>query len=340
MNPVPQPSRPVTRRIFIQTSALAATGAFAAVASNPDTTPATASPAPDAAPSSMPCGQIGNARISRLLLGGNLIQGGMHARDLRYAGALFRAYVTEEKLMETLRLAEEQGINTVFESGAEYVDRYNRRFGGHMQIIPHIEVTERQSVQALADHIKQQVDTGAVALYVWGLSADTLVRAGAVERLGKAVEMAKAHGLPVGVGGHSLLVPMACEKHQVPCDFYVKTLHSDNYPSATPKPLRKEFIWLDGGEGWYDNMWCLNPEETIAFMKTVTKPWIAFKILAAGAIYPREAFPYAFKNGADFIAVGMFDFQIKENCELTRKVLRVVQERERPFYGGSFGRSS
>jgi hypothetical protein len=31
-------------------------------------------------------------------------------------------------------------------------------------------------------------------------------------------------------------------------------------------------------------------------MKTVTKPWIAFKILAAGAIYPREAFPYAFKT--------------------------------------------
>ncbi len=280
----------------------------------------------------MPCAYIGKAKLSRLLLGGNLVKGGMHARDLHYAGALFRAYVTEQKLMETFRLAEQQGINTVFESGAEYVQRYNREFRGHLQIIPHIEVkASGQSDQALSDHIKEQVDTGAVALYVWGLSADTLVRDGAVERIGKAVEMAKAHGLPVGVGSHSLLVPMACEKHKVPCDFYVKTLHSDNYPSATPKALRKEFIWLDGGEGWYDNMWCINPEETIAFMKTVAKPWIAFKILAAGAIYPREAFPYAFKNGADFIAVGMFDFQIKENCDLTRKVLRLVKDRERPW---------
>ena len=284
-----------------------------------------------AAPAALPCGRLGKASISRLLLGGNLIGGWMHARDLKYSGALFRAYVTEQKLMETLRLAEEHGINTVFETGANYVERYNREFRGHLQIIPHIEVQPGQSDRALSDHIKQQVDTGAVALYVWGVSADRLVQTGAVDRICKAVEMAKAHGLPVGVGGHSLLVPMACEKNQVPCDFYVKTLHSDDYPSATPKPLRKEFIWLDGGPGWYDNMWCINPEETIAFMKTVTKPWLAFKVLAAGAIYPREAFPYAFRNGADFIAVGMFDFQIKENCQLAAKVIRLVQTRERPY---------
>jgi hypothetical protein len=125
---------------------------------------------------------------------------------------------------------------------------------------------------------------------------------------------------------------MTCEKHKIPCDFYVKTLHSDQYPSATPKPQRKEFIWLDGGEGWYDNMWCINPEETIAFMNTVTKPWLAFKVLAAGAIYPREAFPYAFKSGADFIAVGMMDFQIRENSELVAKVVRLSQKRERSWW--------
>ena len=119
----------------------------------------------------------------------------------------------------------------------------------------------------------------------------------------------------------------------MPCDFYVKTFHSDDYPSATPKELRKEFIWLDGGKGWYDNMWCINPEETIEFMKTVTKPWIAFKVLAAGAILPRQGFPYAFKNGADFIAVGMFDFQIKENCELVGRVVRREQKSRAPVAG-------
>jgi len=200
-----------------------------------------------------------------------------------------------------------------------------------MQFIPHIRVDLGQSETSLKDHIQKQVDSGAVALYVWGVAADRLVQAGDIDGIGKAVELAKKHDLPVGVGGHSLLVPMACEKHRVPCDFYVKTLHSDDYPSATPKESRKEFVWLDGGEGWYDNMWCINPEETIEFMKTMTKPWLAFKVLAAGAFYPRDGFKYAFNGGADFIAVGMFDFQIEQNCEQVRKEIRRAQKRERPW---------
>ena len=302
-------------------------GRSQARAAEPATTPTTSEPAAQV----IPCGTIGKAKISRLLLGGNLVSGCMHCRDLKYVNQLFRAYVTEEKMMETLRLAEASGINTVFETGANFVNRYNREFGGHMQFIPHIQVNLGQDEASLKEHIQKQVDSGAVALYVWGVAADRLIQAGAVDQLAKAVELAKRHDLPVGVGGHSLLVPMECEQHQVPCDFYVKTFHSDQYPSATPKALRKEFIWLDGGEGWYDNMWCINPEETIAFMKTVTKPWLAFKVLAAGAHDPKQAFPYAFKNGADFIAVGMFDFQIKENSELVGRLVRREQQRERPW---------
>lgn len=331
-----EPQR-VNRRDFLG-GTLATVGIAGAMAGSPGgrrqagaAEPAAES-APGAAPAeAMPCGMIGKAKISRLLLGGNLVSGYMHARDLKYVNQLFRAYVSEEKMMETLRLAEAQGINTVFETGANFVARYNREFGGHMQFIPHIQVDAGQDESSLKDHIQKQVDSGAVALYVWGVAGDRLVQAGAIGQLARTVELAKKHGLPVGVGGHSLLVPMECEQHQVPCDFYVKTFHSDQYPSATPKALRKEFIWLDGGEGWYDNMWCINPEETIAFMKTVTKPWLAFKVLAAGAFDPKQAFPYAFKNGADFIAVGMFDFHIKENSELVSRVVRREQERERPW---------
>jgi hypothetical protein len=292
------------------------------------------SPAPAAVPA-MPCGTIGKARISRLLLGGNLLGGFMHARDLKYVGSLFRAYCTEAKILETLALAEQHGINTVFEIGGEFVEKYNRTRGGRMQFIPHIvvEPEARQSEAALKDHIRKQAESGAVALYVWGVSSDRLMRAQAIDRIAMAVELAKAHDLPVGVGSHSLLVPMECEKLGVPCDFYVKTLHPDTYFSATPKPLRKEFIWLTGGEGWQDNMWCINPEETVAFMQTVCKPWIAFKVLAAGAFLPQEGFGYAIRSGADFLAVGMFDFQIPSDCETFRETVQRYRIRERPWHG-------
>lgn len=327
----------MTRRNFFKGSLVAVAGATTMFASIRDTDGAENPEQKQTTPTEqekVPLGSLGNAKISRIMLGGNLVSGYMHCRDLKYVGALFRAYVTEEKLMETFKLAEQYGINTVFETGGEYVEKYNRRFNGKMQFIPHIKVEDGQSDSALREHIKRQAATGAIALYVWGVAGDQLVQAGKIDLLKKAVEMAKKEtNLPIGVGGHSLLVPMTCEKHGVPCDFYVKTLHSDDYPSATPKHLRKEFIWLTGGEGWYDNMWCINPEETIQFMKEVKKPWIAFKVLAAGAIYPRQAFPYAFSNGADFIAVGMFDFQIRENAILAAKVVRQTQNRPRPWYG-------
>jgi hypothetical protein len=335
----------VSRRSFVSLAAHAAAGVAAgwaagqgglcqgAEAPNETAAPKSASPAP--AP--IPYGMIGKVKLSRMLLGGNLVTGGMHCRDLQYVRPLFRAYVTEQKLFETFRLAEAHGINTVFESGAAYVSKYNKQCGGRLQIIPHIQVDAGQSDEKLNEHIQTLVDTGAPALYVWGVSADRLIEAGDVKQLARGVELAKKTGLPIGVGSHSLLVPMACEKHQIPCDFYVKTLHSDDYFSATPKPKRKEFSWIhyksDWREtGWNDNMWCINPEETIAFMHDVKKPWIAFKVLAAGALLPINAFPYAFKNGADFIAVGMFDFEIKANCELVSRVVRLTQKRERPWF--------
>ena len=330
-------SNRITRRDFLNQSAtVGAAAALAATAAVPAAAGEARTPAePRIAPGTaalMPMGSIGKLKMSRILLGGNLVGGWLHSRDLKYVGSLFRAYATEEKILQTFALAERCGINTVFETGATLVEKYNRERGGHMQIIPHIEVNKDQTETELKDQLKMLMDAGAAGLYIWGVSGDTLMMQGDIHRIGRAVELAKLHGIPVGVGSHSLLVPMACEKEKVPCDFYVKTLHDDNYPSATPKELRKEFIWITGGKGWYDNMWCINPEETIAFMKTVAKPWIAFKVLAAGAFDPKEGFNYAFKNGADFIAVGMFDFQVRHDCDVTREAFAAHQKRERKWY--------
>jgi radical SAM superfamily enzyme YgiQ (UPF0313 family) len=89
--------------------------------------------------------------------------------------------------------------------------------------------------------------------------------------------------------------------------------------------------------GAHDNSWCSNPQAVIDFMATVQKPWIAFKILAAGAIQPRAAFPYSFNGGADFILVGMFDWQVEENAKLARRVIAAAaspdSKRTRPWHG-------
>jgi hypothetical protein len=151
-----------------------------------------------------------------------------------------------------------------------------------------------------------------------------------VDLLAKAIRFIKKNGLIAGCACHDIKVPIAMEKAGVELDFYMKTLHHDKYWSATPKDQRPK----NGGSP-HDNMWCLKPEETIEFMKTVKKPWIGFKVLAAGAIHPSEGFKFAFENGADFINVGMFDFQVREDALITGNVIADLNQkgRSRPWMG-------
>jgi hypothetical protein len=319
---------PLTRREFVAGSLVAAAANGVGNGLAKAETDAKSTPE-DATFNGMPCGFIGKAKVSRLMLGGNLIGGYMHSRDLNYVNQLFRAYVDEEKVLQTLRIAEENGVNTVFETGANFVNKYNERFQGKMQVIPHIRAAD--SPRDVEDEVKRNIDAGAVAHYSWGVHTDALIKDGKIDHLKRSIEIAKKYDLPVGVGSHSLAVPMQCEEHNVPCDFYVKTLHTDNYPTATPKELRQDFMWQGGIQGWYDNMWCIDVEKTVEFFQTVEKPWVAFKVLAAGAIRPREGLTHAFESGADFVPLGMFDFQIKEDADLAKRIIRRAQKRERPW---------
>ena len=75
----------------------------------------------------------------------------------------------------------------------------------------------------------------------------------------------------------------------------------------------------------------MDPKETIKYMAAVERPWIAYKVLAAGTIHPRSGFKYAFENGADFAAVGFFDCQIAEDVAVANDVLKAAENRERAW---------
>jgi len=60
----------------------------------------------------LPAGRIGKLKISRIICGGNLINGYAHSRDLIYVSELLRNYFTDEKVIETWQISEENGINT------------------------------------------------------------------------------------------------------------------------------------------------------------------------------------------------------------------------------------
>ena len=74
------------------------------------------------------------------------------------------------------------------------------------------------------------------------------------------------------------------------------------------------------------------PDKTVQFIERAKVPVMGFKVLAAGAIKPEDGFKWAFDNGADFICVGMFDFQIVDDVNLTIDTLNSTNNRKRKWY--------
>jgi hypothetical protein len=313
----------ISRRDFIRSSVLATTAAALGSQSQ-----AADPPAPAAKKYQLPTGKIGELQITRLILGGNLLTRYQHSRGMSYINKLVQTYNTDQKVRQTIELAEASGINTLSVNVTDAVMKVlcdHRKNGGKIQTILY-STADIENKDAYEKDVRQMVDFGSEAIYIWGCHADRYATSGKLDLLASRLNDIKLHDVPCGLGAHDLRVVREAEKAKLPFDFYIKTHHHHNYPGA-PRPGE-----VKGATGEAPGYWCSNPEDTIACMKSVSKPWIAFKVMAAGAIPPGDAFGYAFQSGADFVLAGMFDFDIEEDCKITCEAVEKARTRPRAWY--------
>lgn len=291
------------------------------------------SPAAHALQGHMPVGKLGGLTLGRLISGSNLISMNLHARDLGYVGELARHYNTQDRIFLTLKKLEEQGVNAIVLKNHNFrqfkLAKYWTDWGGRMKWIADVITTDLNQYERL---LVEHLELGAAAAYLWGGASDTWYHQGKARQIVQAYEIMRRYSIPVGIGAHRIEPIAFCEEEGLKPDFYFLTLHHDRYWSAHPRGNRRfqEMYEPDSPDHdfYHDNLFCHDAERTAAYMQDVDVPWIAFKVLAAGAIPPRDGFRYAFRSGADFICVGMFDWQVVEDARLVRDA--VVEARSRP----------
>ncbi len=199
----------MNRRTFVKETVLASAGVALALGARGQ------EPAKPAAPAALTKGKIGKLEVSRLILGGNLLTHYTHSRDLQYVYNLAAHYNTDEKIMETLAVAEANGINTVSMHNPPHpisvLRRYRKERGGKIQWIICPTAPPEPDMAKYREHVEALIKDGCEAIYLWGVHADSLVAQGKIDLMAKAVELPKEFGVPSGVGGHSLEVVKACE---------------------------------------------------------------------------------------------------------------------------------
>ncbi len=245
--------------------------------------------------------EMGNHQVSRLICGGNPFGGHAHG-NLAYLSKLFREYFTDDKIAETLQVSAANGINTALieieDNILRSLDLYEERMVHRIQWICQIP-PDRKEV-GLMKHMKQQIqiasDNKAIAAFIQGAATEEMFASGQTEELRELIALMREKGIVPGVCSHHPEIIEKADELELGAEFYMMTLNRVDYH-------------------------CDDPEGAKATMEKLDTPFLSFKVLGAGRDEPEAGFRNAFDAGATFIAVGMFDFQVKENAELVNKIL-------------------
>ena len=268
-----------------------------------------------------PLAQIGKAKISRIIFGGNQIADYNHCTRYPYINQIISAYYTPEKIASALSMAEKCGVNTIL-TNPRFIPKlqaYWKNFGGKIQFI-----SDCGGADTLA-MAQQSIDVGAVACYIHGATSDRLVSEGNFDLMSKVLELIRKNGLPAGIGAHQLETVKGAVSKGLHPDFWMKAFHPITWGGSNKLVQGYDEISCRNAAGEW------NGTEVLAFMKDLKEPWIAFKTMAVGVVPPADAFKYAFDNGADFVCVGMFEWQLVTDINAGLAAIKGATNRDRPW---------
>ncbi len=295
-----------SRRGFIQSAAaIAAVSGTAAQQSAPP----------------LPKVRLGKYEITRLVIGANPLYGYSHCS--RLLDSHLREYCTQERVMEILRSAEHNGINTwqMHYGKREMSDLERMRAeGGKLQWI----LLGMGDVMKDFSLLKQVARMQPIGVVHHGNMTDDRFRAGETGKIRDFLKAVRDSGVMVGLSTHNPAVVDTAESQGWDLDFYMTCLYQQ---SRTREDLEKILGEMPVGETYLEK----DPERMFRMIRQTRKTCLAFKLLAAGRLINspaqvESAIRHTLENikPQDAIIMGMyprFKDEVAENTATVRRIL-------------------
>jgi len=259
--------------------------------------------AADAAPKPMPMIRIGPLDVSRLILGSNQYGGWAHRPG--EAGKEMLAWYTDERILAELDEAAALGINCV---SIPPSDRWHRLWKTHKEKGGKMAFWIAQpavSSDKMPGDIEAAVKNGARAVYIQGHCTEKEFEGGTFDVVKGWLELIAKLGAAAGLGAHRPDIHLEAQKRGYPCDFYFQCMYNVSHG---------------------DNFLKEDPAKAVEAIHRLEKPVIAYKILGASRLTPKEGFEFALKSirPKDGVCVGVWGKegagQLKEDAEMMKAI--------------------
>ena len=258
--------------------------------------------------------RIGQLSVSKLIIGGNPFGGFSHQspeKDLE-----MRRYYTTCRIKETLKRAEELGINTHIGRADHHMIRLLLEYwdeGGAIQWIG-------QQCPLIGDinmGISNAIAGGAKACVLHGGLMDFLVAQNQLDEVPPAIARIRDAGMPAGIAGHNPKVFEWAEDN-LDVDFYMCS-----YYNSAPRDERAEHV-----AGMEERFESEDRDIMVRLIQDLSKPVIHYKVLAAGRNDPEGAFAFVANHlrPQDAVCVGIYTkdhpAMLEQDVELLEKYLQ------------------
>lgn len=214
---------------------------------------------------------IGSALVSRLCLGGNPFSGFSHQNAERDSEML--AYFTPERIKETLRAAEEVGVNTFFGRVDEHIlgilgDYWKE--GGAIQWFAQVSDEMAEKPGSWKISLKASLDLGAAGVYIHGGHVDNWYANGLFDNFYEALNIMREGKVAAGFAGHK---PAAHEwvRDNLDVDFQMCSHYNPTDRSETAHHISVD-------EKWHDE----DRERMLGVIATIERPVVHYKVFAGG----------------------------------------------------------